>query len=71
MNHINCFCIILERYQAGICSFGDQIVAVGGCTSWNCINSVEVYNPEEDKWTNLAPLNVPRRGAGVAMFKGN
>lgn len=43
---------------------------IGGAESWNCLNSVERYNPENDTWTLVAPMNVARRGAGVAVYNG-
>ena len=45
-------------------------MVVGGCDAWNCTNTVQMYDPQEDKWTNFAPMVSHRRGAGVAMFDG-
>lgn len=42
----------------------------GGAESWNCLNTVERYNPENNTWTLVAPMNVARRGAGVAVHAG-
>lgn len=42
----------------------------GGAESWNCLNSVECYNPENNTWTLVAPMNVARRGAGIAVHAG-
>lgn len=42
----------------------------GGAESWNCLNSVERYNPENNTWTLVAPMNVARRGAGIAVHAG-
>lgn len=42
----------------------------GGAESWNCLNSVERYNPENNTWTLIAPMNVARRGAGIAVHAG-
>lgn len=44
--------------------------AAGGAESWNCLNSVERYNPENNTWTLVAPMNVARRGAGIAVHAG-
>ena len=59
------------RSQAGVCVLDGRIVAIGGCDAWNPMNTVEVYDPEEDKWTNLPAMNTNRRGLGAAVFKGN
>lgn len=43
---------------------------IGGAESWNCLNTVERFNPENNTWTLIAPMNVARRGAGVAVHAG-
>lgn len=43
---------------------------IGGAESWNCLSSVERYNPENNTWTIVASMNVARRGAGVAVLDG-
>ena len=53
-----------------MCAFEGKLVAVGGCDAWNPMNTVEVYDPEENKWSFMPPLNTNRRGAGAAVFKG-
>lgn len=47
-----------------------QVFAVGGCDAWNCLNSVEVYDPETDEWSFASEMITARRGCGVATFKG-
>lgn len=51
-------------------SLEDQVYAVGGCDSWNCLNSVEVYDPKLDAWRFTTPMTTPRRGCGAEVFKG-
>lgn len=46
------------------------VYAVGGCDSWNCLNSVERYDPATNSWTSVSPLNTARRGCGVAVYNG-
>lgn len=58
------------RYQAAVTVLNGLVYAVGGCDSWNCLNSVEVYDPAEDKWSFIAPMSTPRRGSGVSRIKG-
>lgn len=61
---------ILGRYQAGVTAYNKLVYAIGGCDAWNCLNSVEVYNPEENLWTSIKPIITARRGCGVAVFDG-
>ena len=61
---------VLGRSQAALCSLNGKLVAVGGGDSWQCLNTVEVYDPSENKWSYLTPMATARRGAGVAVFKG-
>jgi len=59
----------IGRSQVAVCTLEDgRLVAVGGCDAWNCTNTVEVYDPRENKWSLLPPLAIARRGAGVACF---
>ena len=62
------FCV--GRAQAGICVMNGKLIAVGGGDSWQCLNTVEAYDPAENTWTFLPPMATSRRGAGVALFKG-
>ena len=47
-----------------------QVYAVGGCDSWNCLSSVEVLDTELNIWRMGVPISTPRRGCGLAVFKG-
>ena len=38
-----------NRNQAGVCSFNNHIYVAGGTDSWNCLSSVEVYDPKTDR----------------------
>lgn len=51
-------------------SFNSLVYAIGGCDSWNCLNSVEVYDPKVDTWTFTKPIITARRGCGVVVFQG-
>lgn len=53
-----------------MCELGGFMYVIGGAESWNCLNSVERYNPDNNTWTLVAPMNVARRGAGVAVHEG-
>uniref|UniRef100_A0A8C3L607 Influenza virus NS1A binding protein n=1 Tax=Chrysolophus pictus TaxID=9089 RepID=A0A8C3L607_CHRPC len=58
------------RHQSAVCELGGHLYIIGGAESWNCLSSVERYNPENNTWTLMAPMNVARRGAGVAVHDG-
>jgi len=47
-----------------------RIVAIGGCDAWNCLNSMEIYDPESDVWAMGPPMTANRRGCGIAVFRG-
>jgi influenza virus NS1A-binding protein len=53
-----------------VAAFNKLVYAIGGCDAWNCLNSVEVYNPEENTWTATKPIITARRGCGVIEFDG-
>lgn len=63
-------CVLLERHQAAVCELDGFMYVIGGAESWNCLNTVERYNPENNTWTLISPMNVARRGAGVAVYAG-
>lgn len=58
------------RHQAAVCEMDGFMYVTGGAESWNCLNTVERYNPENNTWTLVAPMNVARRGAGVTVHAG-
>ena len=60
----------LGRSQAGVSALNGKVVVVGGCDAWNCINTVEEYDPKTNTWSYLPNMTSCRRGAGVAVFKG-
>lgn len=47
------------------------VFAAGGCDAWNCLSSVEVYDPQTDEWTYAKGMITARRGCGLAVFKGS
>lgn len=67
---VNQLCLSSGRHQAAVCELDGFMYVIGGAESWNCLNTVERYNPENNTWTLIAPMNVARRGAGVAVYAG-
>jgi len=41
---------------------------LGGFDGKTRLNDVEVYDPDQDIWSFVAPMNVPRSGAGVVSY---
>ncbi|NXJ11450.1 NS1BP protein, partial [Odontophorus gujanensis] len=66
----NLWHLLAGRHQSAVCELGGYLYIIGGAESWNCLSSVERYNPENNTWTLMAPMNVARRGAGVAVCDG-
>ncbi len=40
------------------------LYSIGGFDGYDRLNSVEVYNPDTDKWTQVEPMKTKRSGAG-------
>lgn len=70
MSEANLIIPYIGRYQAGVTSYNNLLYAIGGCDSWNCLNSVEVYDPKENSWDFTKSIITARRGCGVAVFQG-
>lgn len=47
-----------------------KVYVVGGCDTWNCLNTVECYDPQTNSWSFIKPIITPRRGCGLAHIKG-
>lgn len=46
----------------------DLIYAIGGENEFECMKSVEYYNPDKKVWMNTVPMIKPRASAGVAVL---
>lgn len=44
------------------------IYAIGGEHNFQCLNSVEYYNPKTDDWISTTPMIKPRANVGVAVL---
>ena len=53
-----------------MCGINGKLVVVGGCDAWNCINTVEEYDPITNRWRYILSMASCRRGTGMAVFKG-
>ncbi len=57
------------RDTAGIAVLDGKIYVIGGFNSQSrYLNSVEVYDPVEDKWEIKSSMNVPRRALGICQL---
>ncbi|VDM26515.1 unnamed protein product [Hydatigera taeniaeformis] len=52
------------RIGLGVAVVNRLLYAVGGFDGERRLSSVERYDPEADAWSEVAPLNRPRSGAG-------
>ena len=53
-----------------VCCFEKQIWAVGGTNGWKCLTDTELYDTERNVWVPGPPLNIARRGPGIAEYNG-
>ena len=60
---------VIYRRGLGLACMGGAIYAVGGLDDKNCFDTVERYDPVANTWTQVASLNLPRGGVGVAVLK--
>ena len=58
------------RYQAAVTATSEKLYAVGGCDTWNCMNTVEMYDSDMQAWNFLPPMNTARRGCGATIYQG-
>ena len=63
------FSVMCYRRGLGLACMGGAIYAVGGLDDKNCFDTVERYDPNGNTWTQVASLNLPRGGVGVAVLK--
>ncbi|KAG7265212.1 hypothetical protein CRUP_009099 [Coryphaenoides rupestris] len=53
----NCASLNIRRHQAAVCELDGFMYVIGGAESWNCLNTVERYNPKNNTWTLICPMN--------------
>lgn len=57
-----------KRKKYLLCTFLDKIYITGGFNGQECMNSVEVYDPDTNQWTNLAPMRSRRSGVSCIAY---
>ncbi|PSS26955.1 F-box/kelch-repeat protein [Actinidia chinensis var. chinensis] len=61
----------VARYDFACAEVNGMVYAVGGCgMDGKSLSSVEVYNPDDDKWTLIESLRRPRWGCFACGFEG-
>ena len=54
----------------GVAVLDGFLYAVGGQDGVSCLNYVEKYDPESNKWSKVANMTTRRLGVGVAVLNG-
>ena len=49
------------RSRVGVSVLNGQLYAIGGYNGAERLDTVEIFDPVEKKWTAVAPLSCPRR----------
>ena len=62
-----CFTSLLLG-RVGVVAIANQIYAIGGYDGLSNLNSVEVYNVDEEEWSTASPMNRHQGGVGVAVI---
>ena len=60
-----------RRAGAGATVTNGRIFVAGGFDDNAPLNSVEVFNPTTNQWSNIKPMMSPRGGVGLAPLSGN
>ena len=58
------------RTSVGVAVLDSYMYAVGGQDGVSCLNFVERYDPQLNKWNKVASMSTRRLGVGVAVLGG-
>lgn len=61
--------LLLYRRGLAVATLANALYAIGGLDDSACFNTVERYDLSADVWNQVASMNVPRGGVGVAVLK--
>lgn len=54
--------------RVGVVAIATSIYAIGGYDGVSNLNSVEIYNLDNDEWISAPPMNIHQGGVSVAVF---
>jgi kelch-like protein 19 len=57
-----------RRIGVGLACVNRLLFAVGGYDGQQRLKSVERYDPENDEWSYVSPMNTTRSGAGKSLL---
>uniref|UniRef100_A0A8C7VDJ7 Kelch-like protein 20 n=1 Tax=Oncorhynchus mykiss TaxID=8022 RepID=A0A8C7VDJ7_ONCMY len=57
------------RTSVGVAVLGGYLYAVGGQDGVSCLNIVERYNPQENRWHTVSPMGTRRKHLGCAVYQ--
>ena len=60
--------MLSPRAWAGVSVLRDKIFVAGGFDGMNRLSTVEMYDPETDRWEQGAEMNFARAGCGAALL---
>lgn len=64
--------MISQRSDGAAAVGGDGCIYVfGGFTGTEILNTVEIYNPEQNTWSMGPPMSVPRSGCQAVSYEGH
>ena len=60
--------MLSPRAWAGVSILRNKIFVAGGFDGVNRLNTVEIYDADEDRWEQVAEMNFARAGCGAALL---
>ncbi|XP_021942047.1 kelch-like protein 10 [Zootermopsis nevadensis] len=60
-----------QRCNASAAVLNDKIYIAGASNGYDSFNSVEVYDPDTNRWTYVAPMHSERAGHSCIVFRGS
>uniref|UniRef100_A0A674NF39 Influenza virus NS1A binding protein a n=1 Tax=Takifugu rubripes TaxID=31033 RepID=A0A674NF39_TAKRU len=58
------------RSGLGTAALNGRLIAAGGYNREECLRTVECYDPNEDRWSFIAPMRTPRARFQMAVLMG-
>lgn len=57
-----------RRLGVAVAVLGGYLYAIGGSDGQSPLNTVERYDPRQNKWTPVSPMSTRRKHLGCAVF---